>query len=506
MSRIRLRAAALAALFTVTACAGLKDALTAHVDVAARAGSQELSSTRLAQLMTSAGVPPRKDIALAIANLWVNYQLLGQAAAKGDTLAEQATIDEAMWAQIAQLKSKKFYEAVAKSFTNGADTAGMEAKYNGGAMMAAKHILFPAQAGVMKPTQIDSVRKEAEKVLKGTNVANFEAQAQKYSKDGSASQGGELGVFGKGAMVPEFEKGVMALKPGEISPALVQSQFGFHIIKRETYAEAKEKFIAAFAQTSTAAAESTYLAKVEESAKVVVKDGAAKTVKAIAEDVDAFRDDKTVVATSRVVDLNAGRLARWIAAFPPQARIREQIAQAPDSTIPYFVKNVMRNELVLHAADSAKMQIDTQDVTGIRKAFIGSVTSTMAGLKIAPAMLADSAKSTSEKERLASSRIEAYMDQLLKNQAQFVDLSEPVAIALRRKFDARVVQAGIDRAVTEATALKAKEDSAKKAGLPTSVVPMPGAGGAPASAAPAAPAATPAPDTGKKAAAPTKRP
>ena len=69
---------------TLAACGGLKDALTAHVDVVARAGSQELSVTRLADLLgkSKINVPINKEVATLVArDLWVPYQLLGVAAA-----------------------------------------------------------------------------------------------------------------------------------------------------------------------------------------------------------------------------------------------------------------------------------------------------------------------------------------------------------------------------------------------------------------------------------------
>jgi peptidyl-prolyl cis-trans isomerase D len=505
MTRHKLRASALIAVIALSACAGLRDALTAHVDLVARAGSQELSVKRLAEMMAAAQVPPRKDVALAISNLWVNYQLLAQSAAKGDTFTD-AAVDEAMWAQIAQVKSKKYYDVVAKTFPR-PDSSAYEAKYNAGELLAARHILFMANTNPgptqMKPAQVDSVRKEAEKVLKMTNAANFADMAKKYSKDGSAAQGGDLGVFPKGAMVPEFEKGVLALKPGQVS-ALVQSPFGFHIIMRETWPEARDKFTAEYAKTAQRGTDSVFMANLEKSANVEVKASVAKTVKSIAEDLDGFREDNTVVATSRSGNLTAGRMAKWIAAFPAQMRIREQIASAPDSAMPYFVKNVMRNEIILHAADSAKLGVDSADAAGIRGAFRSSLANTMGALRITAKDLADSAKTPAEKERLAASRVESYLDKLLKNQAQFVDVSEPVSLALRRKFDARVVQAGIDRAVAESEKMKAAADSAKAANLPKSVVPIPGAPGA-ASAAPTptpAPAPAPAakPDTSKPAA------
>lgn len=76
-------------------------------------------------------------------------------------------------------------------------------------------------------------KEEAEEIIKQLDAgADFETLAKEKSGDpGSGAQGGDLGYFGPGRMVPEFEKAAFALEVGEYTKEPVQSQFGFHVIK-----------------------------------------------------------------------------------------------------------------------------------------------------------------------------------------------------------------------------------------------------------------------------------
>jgi len=60
--------------------------------------------------------------------------------------------------------------------------------------------------------------------------ASFEDVARRYSEDASAERGGDLGTFGRGMMVPEFDEAAFALDEGEIS-GVVTTRFGFHLIQ-----------------------------------------------------------------------------------------------------------------------------------------------------------------------------------------------------------------------------------------------------------------------------------
>lgn len=91
----------------------------------------------------------------------------------------------------------------------------------------ARHILVPDEA---------TAKKIIAELKKG---GDFAALSKQYSKDpGAASQGGDLGWFKEGEMVPEFSKAAFALKDGEVSPDPVHTQFGWHVIQTMQHRDA----------------------------------------------------------------------------------------------------------------------------------------------------------------------------------------------------------------------------------------------------------------------------
>jgi parvulin-like peptidyl-prolyl isomerase len=71
-------------------------------------------------------------------------------------------------------------------------------------------------------------RAALDRLKKGEKFANV---AREVSICPSGKRGGDLGIFGRGKMVREFETAAFALQKGEISP-VVKTKFGYHIIKR----------------------------------------------------------------------------------------------------------------------------------------------------------------------------------------------------------------------------------------------------------------------------------
>jgi peptidyl-prolyl cis-trans isomerase NIMA-interacting 1 len=104
--------------------------------------------------------------------------------------------------------------------------------------IAAKHILIgyvdsPKSVGSVTRSEADALSL-AQKVLGEARAegADWDALAAQYTdEEAGKTTGGDLGKFGRGQMVPSFERAAFALKIGEISE-IVKSPFGFHIIRR----------------------------------------------------------------------------------------------------------------------------------------------------------------------------------------------------------------------------------------------------------------------------------
>ncbi|MGD8394463.1 MAG: peptidyl-prolyl cis-trans isomerase [Candidatus Eiseniibacteriota bacterium] len=104
-------------------------------------------------------------------------------------------------------------------------------------VISASHILIQYQGATRAPDDLERSREEALTLAQNVVAqaraegADFAELARQYSEGPSAPNGGALGTFGRGRMVPAFEEAAFALEPGEVSD-VVETPFGFHIILR----------------------------------------------------------------------------------------------------------------------------------------------------------------------------------------------------------------------------------------------------------------------------------
>lgn len=173
--------------------------------------------------------------------------------------------------KISEDEMKKYYEENKESFYT--DT------------VTASHILLKTQDDKGKELS-DEKKKEAkakaeEALAKVKSGEDFAEVAKKYSQDTSASNGGELGTFGRGQMVTKFEDAAFSMKPGEISD-IVETEYGYHIIKvtervdkQETFNDVKEQIKATLASEKY----TEYVEKLKKDSTIEEKEDIVKSAK-----------------------------------------------------------------------------------------------------------------------------------------------------------------------------------------------------------------------------------
>jgi peptidyl-prolyl cis-trans isomerase SurA len=150
-------------------------------------------------------------------------------------------------------------------------------RYRIASELTVSHILFlvPSEASEQ---DLERIRQKAAAVLQQLrNGADFATMARQYSEGPSAEQGGLLGTFRAGELLPGFEEAAAALKPGEISD-IVRTRAGLHIIRVESrkegavrsFEEAREEIKSDLLQAKTEQKYQEWLETLRQSAYIKV--------------------------------------------------------------------------------------------------------------------------------------------------------------------------------------------------------------------------------------------
>ncbi len=140
------------------------------------------------------------------------------------------------------------------------------------------HILFYVPKGA-SPEEVQEAKKKCQEVLEKIKKGErFEEMALLYSEDASNKDGGDLGYFKKGELLPAFEREALKLKIGEVS-GIVRTDFGFHIIKLLDrkgidplpFEEVKERVQADYYDSEMEKAFKQYLSTLKEKAVIEIK-------------------------------------------------------------------------------------------------------------------------------------------------------------------------------------------------------------------------------------------
>jgi len=449
-----VRRFAVLAFVALAGCGGLRDAISAHQDVVAQAGGQVLTVNHLAELIAPVkNVPLRREVVDRIAELWVDWQLMGQAAAGGDSLLDSATVVAANWPAMMQRLADHLHDTMIVSRAQ-VTVQQVDSAYNAGNVRWLSHILVTVRQDTTAQLK-EAKRREAAGILAQLQRgADFGKLAGQKSQDpGSAKNGGSLGLVSRGQMVKAFEDAAWGLKPGEISPP-VQSPFGWHIIWRPRLEQVRDSFTARLSELMVQRLDSAYLDSLKKQTGIKVKSSAPSMVRAVAANLRDAKASSRVLATYNGGQLTEHDFARWLEAYPPNTR--GAIPQAPDSALTEFVRSIAVNDMLIHSAQARHIQLTAQDRDSVRSLYRSDLVRMEAELGVtAESLAADSAAKQSRAEA-AGRRVDAYFSQIISGSSrrQFFEVPAFLGDVLRERFAWHISPVGVDRAVEKAKDLR----------------------------------------------------
>jgi hypothetical protein len=483
-----VRRFAVLSFLALAGCAGLREAVTAHQDVVARAAGQELTVNRLAELMAPVkSVPLRRDVVDRVAELWVDWQLLGQAVASGDSLLDSATVSAANWPAEAQRIADRLHDTMIVSRAR-VSPGQVDSAYNVGDVRWLDHILVAVRSDTTDEVKAGKRRLAEGYLAQLRRGADFAKLAAEKSQDpGSARNGGSLGLVFRGQMVKPFEEAAWGLKPGEYSEP-VATPYGYHVIWRPRLDQVRDSFTTHLRDAFVQRLDSLYIDSLNRQTAIKVRSSAPSAVRAAAQNLREAKKSSRVLATYTGGELTQRDFARWLQAFPPQTRA--MVPGAPDSTLVEFVKSIARNDMLIRTAEARHIRLTAEDRDTIREQYRRDLGSMLERLGVAPESLAADTVSKRSRAAAAGRRADSYFEDVIKStsQRQFFEVPPFLSDVLRSRFAWDISPVGVDRALEKAKDLRGPAPPSPMtpapSGPPMSPIPQAGQGQQPAPSRP----------------------
>src|SRR5438128_3434299 len=454
-------------VFVVAGCSALRDAFSAHAQVAGTAAGQTLTVEHLASLVGHAQrIPIRPDVLTGVANVYLDYAVFATELGRGRDLHDSALVLAAQWPVAAQLKWERYHNQLIA--TRGKLTpAQADSAFEAGAVRLFQHILIriPQSAVPMVEQQKE---KQATAVLMQAAAQrgfNFAQLARRYSEDpGTKTRGGYLPATPRGQFVPAFDSAAWTLPPGAMT-AVVRTPFGFHIIRRPPLAEVRDSFRADLENSRTAQFDSLYLDSLAKQGQLKIGSGAPALVRQAVPQIVSARSDTRPLATYRGGTFQVKDLARWLLALDPND-VRG-ISTASDAQLNQFLKVLAQREMLLVEVDKAGIQLNPGDWRQLRAEHDSGLARLEGVLGVSPKLLKDSAATPAARVQLAMAHVDRYVDQAVtQGSTPFFPVPPFLASALRQGQPWSLNEAGIARAVESAQAIRAADTTAHGAPAP----------------------------------------
>jgi hypothetical protein len=254
---------------------------------------------------------------------------------------------------------------------------------------------------------------------------------------------------------------------------VIESPFGYHIIRRPPAAEIQNRLIGFAREQIGVSLDSAYLDSLGTRHKLTVESGAPATMRKAISDRTESPKLTTPLATYDVGALTLADFMRWVSALGPNWG--NQLLAQPDSALTRFVRLIAQNQLLLRQADSAGITVTPVEWEGLQQRYRAQIDTLRMSLDLYGSDITDPATPAADRARVAGIKVESYWDRIASGTLRPRPIPGQVAAVLRESGQFSLNKAGLARAVELATALKAKADSSALAPQPVPGQPAPGA-------------------------------
>lgn len=440
----------------------------------ARAADYELTVGETVSLLAGQDLPNQEDVVRAVAELWVDYTLLAEAAST-DTTLQHVDLTPLVRPQLEQEMILMLRDSLVEP-----DTAVTEAELERlfdqeqpGVRVRPRHILltFPQQATeAQRDSVLARLREIRARIVAGEDFADL---AREYSQDpGSASRGGDMGFMARGEMVPSLEQVAFSLEPGELSEP-VGSPYGLHLIQMQdrqttTFPEARERFRRTVQQRRSRAAEAAFVERIEEEAEPEIQEGAVELVREVAEQPRmrlSGRAARRPLVEYDGGELTLGEVRDFLRTRP--AEYRGQVTGASDQVVEESVLMALtQKELLVREARERGIEppeAARDSLTRVARQRFRAAARELNLLHVEP----DTDQTLSQ---AVERRVQILLQGILAGARNVIPLGA-ISYTLRQDYDARVFPGGIDLVMERIEEIRGPDVDVGASGRPTGEAP-----------------------------------
>lgn len=391
--------------------------------------------------------PTERELFERWAFRWVEFALLAERLADGDSLLDSATVMRAMWTDANQWLVDYYHERLVDERVDVTD-AVLDSAYRAGTHRIFDHILVRTSP-TMAPPEREAAQRKASR-LHALLADGKLAEANEENDDPVArGAGGRTPVLERTDREPAFDSVAFALEPGALADVF-ETKAGYHVLRRPMLEDVRARFAEEVTDILAVRMDSAFLDEVRDTRRVRVNAGAPVVMReAAAAPLRAYQTPKKL-GSYRGGDFTTADFIRWLQAMP--GVVFQNVPGATDEQLEELLTSLIRNEALVAVAREAGTELPPEDVTELRERLREQIDAVRIGIGLDSAVL----NAPTREARIAGAEraINDYLQRLSRGEVQVVVVPAFLAQVLREDRPWDVSQTAVDEGLERLVALR----------------------------------------------------